>query len=100
MPRLISSRMVRTQRRGLEGCLKTRKAGVRPTFQKELIEGDTLPLRVWNDCIRLTMFVLLLWFPPGRLFPSVVSVAQLVERWIVAPVVVGSIPITHPNFFN
>jgi hypothetical protein len=25
-----------------------------------------------------------------------VSVAQLVERWIVAPVVVGSIPITHP----
>ncbi len=29
-----------------------------------------------------------------------VSVAQLVERWIVAPVVVGSIPITHPNFFN
>ena len=27
-----------------------------------------------------------------------VSVAQLVERWIVAPVVVGSIPITHPNF--
>ena len=29
-----------------------------------------------------------------------VSVAQPVERWIVAPVVVGSIPITHPNFFN
>jgi hypothetical protein len=29
-----------------------------------------------------------------------VSVAQLVERWIVAPVVVGSIPITHPNSFN
>jgi hypothetical protein len=26
-----------------------------------------------------------------------VSVAQLVERWIVAPVVVGSIPITHPK---
>ena len=24
-----------------------------------------------------------------------VSVAQLVERWIVAPVVVGSSPITH-----
>ena len=29
-----------------------------------------------------------------------VSVAQLVERWIVAPVVVGSIPITHPISFN
>jgi hypothetical protein len=29
-----------------------------------------------------------------------VSVAQLVERWIVAPVVVGSNPITHPNFLN
>ncbi len=27
---------------------------------------------------------------------SMVSVAQSVERWIVAPVVVGSIPITHP----
>ncbi len=27
-----------------------------------------------------------------------VSVAQLVERWIVAPVVVGSSPITHPLF--
>ena len=26
-----------------------------------------------------------------------VSVAQLVEHWIVAPVVVGSIPITHPT---
>ena len=26
-----------------------------------------------------------------------VSVAQLVERWIVAPVVVGSIPIAHPG---
>ena len=25
-----------------------------------------------------------------------VSVAQLVERWIVAPVAVGSNPITHP----
>jgi hypothetical protein len=34
-------------------------------------------------------------------FPApVVSVAQLVERWIVAPVVVGSIPITHPNLFG
>ncbi len=29
-----------------------------------------------------------------------VSVAQPVERWIVAPVVVGSIPITHPNLNN
>ena len=26
-----------------------------------------------------------------------VSVAQLVERWIVAPVAVGSIPIAHPE---
>ena len=25
-----------------------------------------------------------------------VGVAQLVERWIVAPVAVGSIPIAHP----
>ena len=44
----------------------------------------------------------------GRGFPAccsvvpatVVSVAQPVERWIVAPVVVGSIPITHPIFHN
>jgi hypothetical protein len=28
----------------------------------------------------------------------VVSVAQLVERWIVAPVVEGSNPFTHPIF--
>ena len=27
-----------------------------------------------------------------------VGVAQLVERWIVIPVVVGSIPIVHPIF--
>ena len=27
-----------------------------------------------------------------------VSVAQLVEPWIVIPVVVGSSPITHPTF--
>ena len=29
-----------------------------------------------------------------------VGVAQLVERWIVIPVVVGSIPIVHPIFFR
>ena len=29
-----------------------------------------------------------------------VGVAQLVERWIVIPVVVGSIPIVHPIFFK
>jgi hypothetical protein len=29
-----------------------------------------------------------------------VSVAQLVEPRIVIPVVVGSIPIAHPNFCN
>ena len=29
-----------------------------------------------------------------------VGVAQLVERRIVAPVVVGSNPIAHPNFFS
>ncbi len=29
-----------------------------------------------------------------------VSVAQSVEHWIVAPVVVGSIPITHPNLLS
>ena len=27
-----------------------------------------------------------------------VAVAQLVERWIVIPVVVGSIPISHPIY--
>ena len=27
-----------------------------------------------------------------------VDVAQLVERWIVVPVVVGSSPIVHPSF--
>ena len=31
---------------------------------------------------------------------SVVSVAQLVERRIVVPVVVGSIPIAHPRLAN
>ncbi len=35
---------------------------------------------------------------PGSGF--VVSVAQLVERWIVAPVVEGSIPFTHPTPFQ
>ncbi len=29
-----------------------------------------------------------------------VGVAQLVEHWVVAPVVVGSSPITHPIFHN
>ncbi len=30
-----------------------------------------------------------------------VGVAQLVEHWVVAPVVVGSSPITHPiNLYN
>ncbi len=32
-----------------------------------------------------------------EILTATVSVAQSVERWIVAPVVVGSIPITHPN---
>ena len=27
------------------------------------------------------------------------SVAQLVERWLVVPEVAGSIPVIHPNFF-
>ena len=35
-----------------------------------------------------------------RLFSDMVGVAQLVERWIVIPVVVGSIPIVHPIFFK
>ncbi len=40
--------------------------------------------------------------PPGTagFLLTVVSVAQLVERWTVAPVAVGSIPITHPKFIN
>ena len=29
-----------------------------------------------------------------------VTVAQLVEPWVVIPVVVGSSPISHPIFFN
>ena len=29
-----------------------------------------------------------------------VSVAQSVEHWIVAPVVAGSIPVTHPSLFS
>jgi hypothetical protein len=29
----------------------------------------------------------------------VVSVAQLVELWIVAPAVAGSNPVAHPKFF-
>ncbi len=31
---------------------------------------------------------------------NAVGVAQLVERWIVAPVVEGSIPFTHPSQKN
>jgi hypothetical protein len=31
---------------------------------------------------------------------TVVAVAQLVESWIVIPVVVGSSPIGHPNFLD
>ena len=34
----------------------------------------------------------------GGSLVSMVDVAQLVEPWIVAPVVVGSIPIVHPIF--
>lgn len=29
-----------------------------------------------------------------------VGIAQLVEHWIVAPVVAGSSPVTHPTRFN
>ena len=59
-------------------------------------------LRVRDDCIRLTLLseIVLCGSRRAGSFPSTVSVAQLVERWIVAPVVVGSIPITHPNTFN
>ncbi len=38
--------------------------------------------------------------PCVNINPPVVSVAQLVERRIVVPVVVGSIPIAHPIFIN
>ena len=64
--------------------------------------GTSFQLRVRDDCIRLTLLseVVLCGSRRAGSFPSTVSVAQLVERWIVAPVVVGSIPITHPNFFN
>jgi hypothetical protein len=34
------------------------------------------------------------------LYRIVVGVAQLVEPWIVIPVVVGSSPIVHPIFWN
>ena len=34
------------------------------------------------------------------LYRDMVGVAQLVERWIVIPVVVGSIPIVHPIFYE
>ena len=33
-------------------------------------------------------------------FSLMVSVAQSVEHWIVAPVVAGSIPVTHPSLFS
>ena len=64
--------------------------------------GTSFQLRVRDDCIRLTLLMRSSCCGSRRAgsFPSTVSVAQLVERWIVAPVVVGSIPITHPNFFN
>ena len=38
--------------------------------------------------------------PQGELEQAVVGVAQLVEPWIVIPVVVGSNPIVHPIFFR
>ena len=65
-------------------------------------QGHSFQLRVWSDCIRLTLLCELscCGSRPAGSFPSMVSVAQLVERWIVAPVVVGSIPITHPNLRN
>ena len=34
------------------------------------------------------------------MYRNMVGVAQLVERRIVIPVVVGSIPIVHPIFFE
>lgn len=33
-----------------------------------------------------------------RIWPHAVSIAQLVEHWIVVPVVTGSSPVTHPLF--
>jgi hypothetical protein len=60
-------------------------------------------LRRKNSCIRLTGLPKESQgrFPEGSCsVDKMVSVAQLVERWIVAPVAVGSIPITHPNFSN
>ena len=41
-----------------------------------------------------------IWFSPAENNRFMVSVAQLVEPRIVIPVVVGSSPIVHPNFFN
>ena len=35
-----------------------------------------------------------------KVVPSTVGVAQLVERWIVVPVAVGSNPTTHPTKSN
>lgn len=63
---------------------------------------SSFQLRVRDDCIRLTLLseIVLCGSRLTGSFPSMVSVAQLVERWIVAPVVVGSIPITHPNLNN
>ena len=69
----------------------------RTSFQR-----TSFQLRVRDDCIRLTLLseIVLCGSRRAGSFPSTVSVAQLVERWIVAPVVVGSIPITHPNLNN
>ncbi len=36
----------------------------------------------------------------NKLKVHMVGVAQLVERWIVAPEVAGSSPVTHPIFYN
>src|SRR5690606_1304749 len=47
-----------------------------------------------DDVHRLTQALLSL-----RFITAMVAVAQLVEPWIVIPVVAGSSPVSHPSFF-
>ena len=48
----------------------------------------------WPDYVRQDAAV-----PYRTLSGTMVGVAQLVEPWIVIPVVVGSNPITHPRYW-
>ena len=65
-----------------------------PTACRAKSELDSFPAFFHNSPLAWPVFA-----SEGAQF-SVVAVAQLVESWIVIPVVVGSSPISHPTEFT